>query len=112
MRRATSTASARLLVLTFFAIASSVAVAAAASYETRSTRAPRRASSSSQSAAPRFRAYTWGIGGERVGRPSNPSSLPPARVELDESAGDVVAIAASGHTAVVVERGWLYTAAA
>jgi regulator of chromosome condensation len=110
MRRATSTASARLLVLTFFAIASSVAVAAAASYETRSTRAPRRASSSSQSAAPRFRAYTWGIGGERVGRPSNPSSLPPARVELDESAGDVVAIAASGHTAVVVERGWLYTA--
>ena len=59
---------------------------------------------------PRLRAYTWGIGGDRVGRPSRPSALPPGPIELDVALGNVVAIAASGHTAFILEDGSLYTA--
>jgi len=80
----------------------------ASAYGSRATRNQRRGRA--EDAGAHFRAYTWGIGGERVGRPSDPSKLPPARVELDESVGEIVAIAASGHTAVVNERGELYTA--
>ena len=45
-----------------------------------------------------------------VGRPPRPSCCPPVGVGWDESAGGACAVAARGHSAVVVERGWLYTA--
>jgi hypothetical protein len=48
-------------------------------------------------------AYTWGIGGPRVGRPSRSEPFPAAPVEgILES---VIDISASGHTAVVVDSG-------
>ena len=69
--------------------------------------------------------YTWGIGGARVGRPSDPSPTPPGRAEgtpgdpFDGTAGEsidpltiesAVAAAASGHSALVTDAGALYTA--
>lgn len=107
MRRARSRTLARALAL-MCASACLASIVDASAYGSRATRNQRRAQR--EDAGAHFRAYTWGIGGERVGRPSDPSKLPPARVELEESVGEIVAVAASGHTAVVNERGELYTA--
>ena len=68
------------------------------------------ATSSSSVVGRELRAFTWGIGGDRVGRPSRSSALPPGPIELDSGLGNVVAVAASGHTAFVLEDGSLYTA--
>jgi hypothetical protein len=54
-------------------------------------------------------AYTWGIGGARVGRPSDSHPTPPGRIEGLLPGDNVVAAAASGHTAVVTASGGLYT---
>ena len=54
-------------------------------------------------------AFTWGIGGARVGRPSDPRPTPPGRAEGLLPGDSVVAAAASGHTAVVTASGGLYT---
>ena len=62
-------------------------------------------------AAPvRTRAVTWGIGGDRVGRPSDPRPVPPAPVEGIPAGESVIWAAASGHTALVTDVGALYTA--
>ena len=50
-------------------------------------------------------AYTWGIGGPRVGRPSRSEPFPAAPVE--GIVDSVVDISASGHTAVVADTGIL-----
>ena len=47
----------------------------------------RRSRSETKTAASRSMLYTWGIGGARVGRPSDPSPTPPGRAEGD-TAGD------------------------
>lgn len=68
------------------------------------------ASSSSIGAGNAHRvAYTWGIGGARVGRPSDASPVPAGRAEGLDDGDSVVAAAASGHTAVVTASGRLYT---
>ena len=62
-------------------------------------------------AAPvRTRAVTWGVGGDRLGRPSDPRPVPPAPVEGIPANESVVWAAASGHTALVTDVGHLYTA--
>ena len=49
----------------------------------------------------RLRAYTWGIGGARVARPSNPSATPPNIVEVPSkfSSRDIIHLSFSGHSA-------------
>ena len=95
----------RVLVLVLVALVACARVDAT-SYAKRASRAvaPR-----ADATLGRLRAHTWGVGGERVGRPSNPASAP-GRAELDARAGDVVAVAASGHTAAATASGRLYTA--
>ena len=62
-------------------------------------------------AAPvRTRAVTWGVGGDRLGRPSDPRPVPPAPIEGIPANESVVWAAASGHTALVTDVGHLYTA--
>lgn len=102
--RARRAARCRTIVLVLAALAACAFVDAAA-YEKRASRADTPRADASFG---RLRAYTWGIGGERVGRPSNPTSAP-GPVELDARVGDVVAASASGHTAVATASGWLYT---
>ena len=82
----------------------------------------RRSRSETKTAASRSMLYTWGIGGARVGRPSDPSPTPPGRAEGHSGAGagdgdfdpltreSAVAAAASGHSALVTDAGALYTA--
>ena len=79
----------------------------------------RHAGKSETKTSSRSMLYTWGIGGARVGRPSDPSPTPPGRAEGD-TAGDgdfdpltaesAVVAAASGHSALVTDAGALYTA--
>ena len=104
-----SRARAMLVVLAVFALALTASVDAS-SYDKRAMRETEHKDSPTTVARARFLAYTWGIGGDRVGRPSNDAPTPPGAVELDSSAGDVLAIAASGHTAVATSSGRLYTA--
>jgi len=96
-----------LLVSICALIATRTPHAAASGYGSRAERTAPKIVTGSDSGPPLLRAFTWGIGGERVGRPSNPSKLPPAMVELSVNA---VAIAASGHTVLVDDTGYVYTA--
>ena len=56
--------------------------------------------------------YTWGIGGDRVGRPSDSAATPPGRAEgtFDPSNESAIHAAASGHSLMVTNAGFLYTA--
>mmetsp|Transcript_11508 Transcript_11508/g.21828 ORF Transcript_11508/g.21828 Transcript_11508/m.21828 type:complete len:515 (+) Transcript_11508:67-1611(+) len=54
-------------------------------------------------------AYTWGIGGPRVGRPKNSEATPARPVEGLSPTDSVVHISASGHSALVTNAGMLYT---
>ena len=60
----------------------------------------------------RLRAYTWGIGGARVARPSNPSATPPNIVEVPSkfSSRDIIHLSFSGHSAFLLRSGELLTA--
>ena len=60
----------------------------------------------------RLRAYTWGIGGARVARPSNPSATPPNIIEIspDVRERDVIQLSFSGHSAILLRSGELLTA--
>jgi len=60
----------------------------------------------------RLRAFTWGIGGARVARPSNPSATPPNVVEVPSkfAAEDIIQLSFSGHSAFVLRSGQLLTA--
>ena len=55
----------------------------------------------------RLRAYTWGIGGARVARPSNPSATPPNIVEVPSkfSSRDIIHLSFSGHSAFLLRSG-------
>ena len=53
---------------------------------------------------------TWGIGGDRVGRPADSSATPPGAAEGVPPGESVVWAAAAGHTALVTDAGALYTA--
>ena len=53
---------------------------------------------------------TWGIGGDRVGRPSDASATPPGLAEGVPPGDSVVWAAAAGHTALVTDAGAVYTA--
>ena len=103
----TSARSRTLLVAICALVAARAPHAAASGYGSRAERIAPKIVTGNDSGPPRLRAFTWGIGGERVGRPSNPSKLPPAMVELSVNA---VAIAASGHTVLVDDAGYVYTA--
>lgn len=50
-------------------------------------------------------AYTWGIGGPRVGRPKNSEATPARPVEGLSPTDSVVHISASGHSALVTNAG-------
>ena len=106
MRRARSRTLARALAL-MCASACLASIVDASAYGSRATRNQRRAQR--EDAGAHFRAYTWGIGGARVGRPSDPSTLPSARAVFEESVGEIVADDASGPTDGDYERGELYT---
>ena len=54
--------------------------------------------------------FTWGIGGDRVGRPSDSSATPPKSIEGIPENASVTWAAASGHTALVLDTGRVYTA--
>ena len=60
----------------------------------------------------RLLVYTWGIGGARVARPSNPSATPPNIVEIPSkfSSQDIIHISFSGHSAFLLRSGELLTA--
>jgi len=99
------------LRIEFFVVLSFFLVTATADGATYGSRAVPRASLARDAPAPSLVAYTWGIGGDRVARPSNSRALPPLPVEFaDRDREDVVAIAASGHTAFATASGALYTA--
>ena len=53
---------------------------------------------------------TWGIGGDRVGRPSDAAATPPGAAEGVPESESVVWAAAAGHTALVTDAGAIYTA--
>ena len=52
---------------------------------------------------------TWGIGGDRVGRPSDASATPPGLAEGVPPGDSVVWAAAAGHTALVTDAGEVFT---
>jgi regulator of chromosome condensation len=60
----------------------------------------------------RLNVYTWGIGGARVARPSNPSATPPSIVNIPPhvSVSDVIQLSLSGHSALLLRSGELLTA--
>jgi hypothetical protein len=56
-------------------------------------------------------AYTWGIGGPRVGRPSHSQPTPAMPVEGIAPGDAVVDVSLSGHTALVTASGVLHPTA-
>lgn len=76
----------------------------------RENHLPESSESPNPARAKRTVLLTWGIGGDRVGRPSDAAATPPGAAEGVPESESVVWAAAAGHTALVTDAGALYTA--